>query len=117
MDGGPADRPFRARRSERPGDALFPPAHDVELLEECGGCLAGTVVASRRVAGTRRIELEIGGHRERVEIEIPVEHKATLKSRVAFRPKRWKVFRRGEVVAPRINRPAAIQASGLRRAL
>ena len=77
-----------------PATLYFRP-HDIELLEECGGCIAGTVVASRRVAGTRRIELEIGGHRERVEIEVPVEHKAALKSRVAFRPKRWKVFPAG----------------------
>ena len=66
--------------------------HDIELLDGCGGCIAGTVVASRRVAGTRRVELEIGGGRERVEIELPVDHPAAHKSRVAFRPRRWRVF-------------------------
>jgi sulfate transport system ATP-binding protein len=66
--------------------------HDVELLDECNGCIAGTVVASRRVAGTRRVELEIGGARQLVEIELPVEHPAAQRSRVAFRPRRWKVF-------------------------
>jgi sulfate transport system ATP-binding protein len=44
------------------------------------------------VAGTKRVELEIGGHRERVEIELPVDHAAAQKSRVAFRPRKWKVF-------------------------
>ena len=77
-----------------PATLFFRP-HDVELLEGCGGCIAGTVAASRRVAGTRRVELEIGGERQRVEIELPVEHPAAAKSRVAFRPRRWKVFPAG----------------------
>jgi len=66
--------------------------HDVELLDGCGGCIAGSVDQSRRVAGTRRVELEVGGARQRVEIELPVDHPAGAKSRIAFRPKRWKVF-------------------------
>ena len=66
--------------------------HDIELFSGCGGCIAGMVAASRRVAGTRRVELEVGGARERVEIELPVEHPAGLKGRIAFRPRRWKVF-------------------------
>ena len=75
------------------GDAvLYFRPHDVELLEGCGGCIAGTVAASRRVAGTRHVELEIGGGRQRIEIELPVEHPAAQRSRVAFRPTRFKVF-------------------------
>jgi len=66
--------------------------HDIELLDGCGGCIAGTVAASRRVAGTRRVELEIGGQQSNVEIELPVEHPAGTRGRVAFRPRRWKVF-------------------------
>ncbi len=71
---------------------LFFRPHDVELLDGCGGCIAGTVVASRRSGGKRRVELEIGGSRERVEIEIPAEHPASEKSRIAFRPRYWRVF-------------------------
>jgi sulfate transport system ATP-binding protein len=71
---------------------LFFRPHDVELLEGCGGCIAGTVIASRRSGGKRRVELEIGGSRERVEIEIPAEHPAAEKSRIAFRPRYWQVF-------------------------
>ena len=75
------------------GDAvLYFRPHDVELLDGCGGCIAGTVAASRRVAGTRHVELEIGGGRQRIEIELPVEHPAASKSRIAFRPRRYKVF-------------------------
>jgi sulfate transport system ATP-binding protein len=90
-----ADRPIGLSAPNEPsGDAtLFFRPHDVELLDGCSGCLAGTVAASRRVAGTRRVELEIGGDRQRVEIELPVGHPAAQKSRVAFRPGRWKLFR------------------------
>jgi sulfate transport system ATP-binding protein len=76
---------------EGPALLYFRP-HDIELLDGCGGCIAGTVANSRRVAGTRRVELEIGGNREKVEIELPVDHPAAQKSRVAFRPKKWKLF-------------------------
>ena len=72
--------------------ALYFRPHDVELLDGGGGCIAGTVAASRRVAGTRRVELEIGGAGHRVEIELPVEHPAAGRTRIAFRPRRWKVF-------------------------
>ena len=75
------------------GDAtLFFRPHDVELLDGCGGCIAGTVASSRRVAGTRRLELEVGGERRRVEIEVPIENLAESASRIAFRPKRWALF-------------------------
>ncbi|CDX13425.1 Sulfate/thiosulfate import ATP-binding protein CysA [Mesorhizobium sp. ORS 3324] len=90
-----ADRPIglSAPQGAPSGQALlyFRP-HDVELLDGCSGCIAGTVAASRRVAGTRRVELEVGGERQRVEIELPVDHPAAQKSRVAFRPRRWKLF-------------------------
>ncbi|CDX27087.1 Sulfate/thiosulfate import ATP-binding protein CysA [Mesorhizobium plurifarium] len=90
-----ADRPIglSAPPHASSGEAIlyFRP-HDVDLLDGCSGCIAGTVAASRRVAGTRRVELEVGGERQRVEIELPVDHPAAQKSRVAFRPRRWKLF-------------------------
>ncbi len=49
-------------------------------------------VASRRSGGKRRVELEVGGARDRIEIEIPAEHPASEKSRIAFRPRHWKLF-------------------------
>jgi sulfate transport system ATP-binding protein len=65
---------------------------EIELLDGCGGCIAGTIAASRRVADTRRVELEVGGDRRRVEIELPVGHPASKHARLAFRPRRYKVF-------------------------
>jgi sulfate/thiosulfate transport system ATP-binding protein len=57
-----------------------------------GAALAGVVAASRRVGGTRRVELEIGGGQQRVEIDLPFDHPAGERTRIAFRPKRWTVF-------------------------
>ncbi len=75
------------------GDAvLYFRPHDVELVDGCGGCIAGVVTATRRVGAKRRVELEIGGNRESVEIEIPAEYEPANGSRLAFRPKYWRVF-------------------------
>ena len=69
--GSPTVRSAVKAPDEPEGEAvLYFRPHDIELLDGCGGCIAGTVAASRRVAGTRRVELEIGGSRQRVEIEI-----------------------------------------------
>lgn len=88
-----ADRSLGLKTDQADGDAIlyFRP-HDVELVEGCGGCIAGVVTATRRVGAKRRVELEVGGNREIVEIEIPAENEAVNGSRLAFRPKYWRVF-------------------------
>jgi sulfate transport system ATP-binding protein len=73
-----------------PAQLFFRP-HDVELIND-GPALAGVVAASRRVGGTRRVELEIGGETQRIEIDLPFDHPAGEKTRIAFRPKRWRLF-------------------------
>ncbi|MBN9308015.1 sulfate/molybdate ABC transporter ATP-binding protein [Devosia sp.] len=73
---------------------LFFRPHDVELVED-GAALAGVVVATRRVGGTRRVGREVGGNHNRVEIDLPFDHPAGEKTRIAFRPKRWRVFPKG----------------------
>lgn len=75
-----------------PGPArLYFRPHDVDLVDD-GAALAGVVVTSRRVGGTRRVELEIGGDAARVEIDLPFDHPAGERTRIAFRPRRWRVF-------------------------
>ncbi|MBT9371342.1 sulfate/molybdate ABC transporter ATP-binding protein [Rhizobium sp. CSW-27] len=71
---------------------LFFRPHDLELLTGCGGCFEGVVVGSRRLAGARRLEVELGGGRHRVEIDVPVDHPAAMKSGLNFRPRHWRVF-------------------------
>jgi sulfate/thiosulfate transport system ATP-binding protein len=73
-----------------PAQLYFRP-HDVELVEG-DAAIAGVVASTRRVGGTRRVELEIGGQQQLVEIDLPFDHPAGHKSRIAFRPKRWRVF-------------------------
>ena len=75
-----------------PAELYFRP-HDVELVDG-EACLAGVVASSRRVGGTRRVELEIGGQQQLVEIDLPFDQPAGEKSRIAFRPKRWRLFPR-----------------------
>jgi sulfate transport system ATP-binding protein len=77
-------------RPAGPAQLFFRP-HDVDLVED-GAALAGVVVASRRVGGTRRVELEIGGSANRVEIDLPFDHPAGERTRIAFRPRRYTLF-------------------------
>ena len=73
---------------------LFFRPHDVELVPE-GAAIAGVVAASRRVGGTRRVELEIGGAAQRVEIDLPFDHPAGEQTRIAFKPKRYRLYPAG----------------------
>lgn len=73
------------------GHLFFRP-HDVDFLDGCVGCLSGVVIGSRRLAGSRRVELELGGGRHRVEIDIPLDHPAALKTSISFRPRHWTLF-------------------------
>ncbi len=79
--------------AEGPSSLFFRP-HDIEFLSGCGGCFDGVVVGSRRLAGARRLELELGGSQYRVEVDVPVDHPAALRSQINFRPKHWQLFPR-----------------------
>jgi sulfate transport system ATP-binding protein len=72
------------------GKLFFRP-HDIELVDS-DAALGGEVVTSRRVGGTRRVEIEVGAGKHRVEIDLPFDHPAGQRSRLAFRPRRWKLF-------------------------
>jgi len=71
---------------------LFFRPHDVELLDGRSGGIAGVVSSTRRVAGTRHVELKVDGLNQTVEIELPINFRATFGSRIVFRPSRWKLF-------------------------
>ena len=106
------DRTIGLRAEDAPagdGTLHFRP-HDVELLDGCGGCIAGVVVGSRRVAGSRRVELEVGSAGNRVEIDLPADHRAAERSRIAFRPRRWKLFGEGGEPLPHAGHAARPKA-------
>jgi len=87
------DRPIGLETDapEIPADLYFRP-HDVEILDGCGGCIAGTVSTIRRSESRRRVELGVGGKGHRVEIEVPANHPLAEGSRLAFRPRSWQLF-------------------------
>ncbi|NMG39723.1 sulfate ABC transporter ATP-binding protein [Chelativorans sp. ZYF759] len=89
-------------RAPNGSGTLFFRPQDVELVDGCSGCIAGTVVSSRRVEAMRRVELAIGGQHSLVEIELPIDHPAASRTRVAFRPRSWKLF--PESTAPQAER-------------
>jgi sulfate transport system ATP-binding protein len=93
------DRPLGLSALGEPdGEAqLYFRPHDVELRDGCGGCIAGLLTTSRRVAGTRHIEIDIGANHPHIEIELPPDTAGGLdRTRIAFRPTRWKLFRSKE---------------------
>lgn len=77
------------------GATLYFRPHQVELVEECAGCLAGRVVGSRRLAGVRRLDVELGGGRARVEVDVPTDHPAAGRTGIAFRPRAWRLYGQG----------------------
>ncbi|WP_018237476.1 sulfate/molybdate ABC transporter ATP-binding protein [Ensifer sp. BR816] len=90
------DRPVGLSAANQPDGpaALYFRPQDVELIDGSSGCLAGRVTASRRVAGTRHLELDLGKPQPSIEIELPPERaSSTDHTRIAFRPTKWKLFR------------------------
>ena len=88
------DRPTGLRTdaaADGPAKLCFRP-HDMELLEGGSGCIAGKVVNVRRVAGAKRVEVDVAGAESRVEFDLPAHHAVKTNGRVAFRPTRWQVF-------------------------
>ena len=76
------------------GTLFFRP-QDVVLVEEAAApALGGRVATSRRLAGTRIADLDIGkpGEPHHVEIEVPLEATAATGTIIRFRPTRWKTF-------------------------
>src|SRR5690606_35444863 len=93
------DRPIGISAGQGQGPArLFFRPHDIELVEG-GAALAGVVASSRRVGGTRRVELDLGGAAHRVEIDLPFDHPAVERSQIAFRPQRWAMFPAGSAAS------------------
>ncbi|NKN34976.1 sulfate/molybdate ABC transporter ATP-binding protein [Agrobacterium sp. a22-2] len=72
---------------------LFFRPQDVVLVSEGEG-LKGAVTTSRRLAGTRITEVDVGnsGEAHHIEIEIPLDVIAKVGSEISFRPTRWKLF-------------------------
>ncbi len=89
-----ADRPIGLQSdaaADGEGTLFFRP-HDVEIVSGPGPSIPGVIVGTRRHGGTRRIELEVGAARQRVEIDVPVETAIGQSGRLSLRPRRWSLF-------------------------
>lgn len=71
---------------------LFLRPQDVEVVESGPGAIPGVVAALRRHGGGRRIELEIGAGRYRLEFEAPADFDRNLAGRITVKPRRWRIF-------------------------
>jgi sulfate transport system ATP-binding protein len=81
-----------------PGDVpngpaqLFLRPHDVDVVENESGAISGEVKVLRRHAGLRRVDLDVGPERNRVEIELPADLNLNPARSVAFRPRRYRLY-------------------------
>jgi sulfate transport system ATP-binding protein len=92
---------------------LFFRPQDVEIVEEQESSIAGAVVATRRRGSMRRVEMEAGPERHRIEIEMPVEVPVGGDRRLFVRPRRWRLYGRdGEAIHSEaaVPKPAAAPA-------
>ena len=55
------------------------------------GAISGVVSFLRRQGGSRRLDLEINGDGDRIEIEVPANF-SHLSGEVAIRPRRFRVY-------------------------
>ncbi|WP_313193295.1 sulfate/molybdate ABC transporter ATP-binding protein [Shinella zoogloeoides] len=76
------------------GTLFFRPQDVVLVADPQAPALEGRIATSRRLAGTRIADIDIGGAgaAHHVEIEIPLDAQAANGSTLRFRPTRWKLF-------------------------
>ena len=82
------------RPGESAGTLFFRPQDVVLVADPAAPALEGRIATSRRLAGTRIADIDIGraGEPHHVEIEIPLDAQAANGATLRFRPTRWKLF-------------------------
>jgi len=76
------------------GTLFFRPQDVVLVADPAALALEGRVSTSRRLAGTRIADIDVGksGDPHHVEIEVPLDAQASTGTVLRFRPTRWKTF-------------------------
>jgi sulfate transport system ATP-binding protein len=77
---------------------LYMRPHEVEVVDAGPGAIPGVVSTIRRHGGMRRIELEVGAARRRIEVDVPIEVKIDIARLIAVKPRRWRIFAEDGVV-------------------
>jgi sulfate transport system ATP-binding protein len=70
---------------------FFRPNH-IRLVPDRAGAVSGVVCGSRRVGDLRRVELEAGRSRHRIEVDLPVGVEVPRSGRLAIEPTAWRLF-------------------------
>ena len=91
LDGTPLALDSAGTAPEGAGRLFFRP-NAIDLVDAGDGGIEGSVGAVRRHGAGRRVELDIGGGRERIEIELPAGFDGALSGRLAVRPRDWRVY-------------------------
>jgi len=68
--------------------------HDTEIAAAGQEAITGIVAAERRHGATRRLDIEVGEGRHRIEIDIPADSTFGRGEAIALRPMRWRLFAR-----------------------
>jgi sulfate transport system ATP-binding protein len=77
--------------ADGPRTLAFRP-HDIEFAAEGAGGIAGLVVSELRHGPTRRLAIEVGLKRHRIEIDVGAEAGGKKDSRVVVLPRSWRLF-------------------------
>lgn len=74
-----------------PAQLFFRP-HDVDVVNNASGAIPGVVAVLRRHAGARRVDLEVDGGADRIEIELPADYSLNVSGRIAVLPRRYRLY-------------------------
>ena len=77
--------------ADGPRMLVFRP-HDVAFREEGVGGIAGFVISELRHGPTRRLAIEVGLLRHRIEIDVAADTAPKKGNRVVILPNRWRLF-------------------------
>ncbi|CAN5367207.1 sulfate/molybdate ABC transporter ATP-binding protein [soil metagenome] len=91
------DRPFgpAAGEADGPRTLAFRP-HDVAVGDSDAPGIAGIVVSELRHGATRRLAVETGMRRHRIEIDVAAEAATRKGQRVVLHPQRWRLLAENE---------------------
>jgi len=91
------DRPFgpAAGEADGPRTLAFRP-HDVAVGDSDAPGIAGIVVSELRHGATRRLAVETGMKRHRIEIDVAADAATKKGQRVVLHPQRWRLFAENE---------------------
>jgi sulfate/thiosulfate transport system ATP-binding protein len=74
-----------------PAQLLFRP-HDVEVKRHLAGAIPAKVQGMRRHGGVRRLDLEVVGRSDRIEIDLPADFGVDLSQPIGVRPRRYRLY-------------------------